>query len=77
MRKSIRVHWCSFGVPARLLFVIFNHQFTRRGTAATKKEIPRRGAKTAERQSDLYRLKTLCALSGLKKTLLEKQENDG
>jgi hypothetical protein len=32
----------------------------RRGNAATKKEIPRRGAKTAERQSDLYRLKTLC-----------------
>jgi hypothetical protein len=40
--------------------------FTRRnqrGKAATKKEIPRRGAKTAERQSNLYRLETLCALS--------------
>jgi hypothetical protein len=48
-------------------------QITQRGKAdclraythrqATKKEISRRGAKDAERQSDLYRLATLCALS--------------
>jgi hypothetical protein len=53
--------------------------FTRRnqrGKASTKKEIPRRGAKTAERQSNLYRLETLCALSvfAREKTVTEKHD---
>jgi hypothetical protein len=43
--------------------------------AATKKEIPRRGAKTAERQSDLYRPETLCALSVFARDKKPEQRN--